>query len=276
MLVSLKGTIIENFISEAELYYYMDILDLKRIGLTEGEIRIYEALLELGETTRTKLAKRSGISPSKIYDVANRLLEKGIISSVKKDGVIHFSAADPERIKDFIQKKEDDLINQKKVVDAILPTLLLKYKKTEEYTDIEVFYGWEGMKTAFDDIAKTLKPGEESCVFGASFGQDPKQANIFFPKYYKKVDKAGYKIRVIFNTNVKNTSKEQVDYFVRSKIHEIRYLYKETFAEINLYRNNVLFVMLLKKPIVIRVKNKDVADAYRTFFNSLWEIAKKS
>ena len=64
----------------------MDLTDLKRIGLTEGEIKIYNALLELGETTRTELAKKSGISPSKIYDVANRLLEKGIISSVKKNG----------------------------------------------------------------------------------------------------------------------------------------------------------------------------------------------
>ena len=80
----------------------MKLIELKRVGLTDGEIKIYDALLELGETTRTKLAKKSGISPSKIYDVANRLLEKGIISSVKKQGVIHFSAADPERIKDFI------------------------------------------------------------------------------------------------------------------------------------------------------------------------------
>lgn len=62
----------------------MDILDLKKIGLTDGEIRLYDALLEIGETTRTKLAKKSGISPSKIYDIANRLIEKGIVSSVKK------------------------------------------------------------------------------------------------------------------------------------------------------------------------------------------------
>ena len=82
----------------------MDVSDLKKIGLTEGEIRIYDALLELGETTRTLLAKKSGISPSKIYDVANRLLEKGIISSVKKQGIIHFSAADPDRLKDFLHQ----------------------------------------------------------------------------------------------------------------------------------------------------------------------------
>ncbi|MHA2069961.1 MAG: helix-turn-helix domain-containing protein, partial [Candidatus Thorarchaeota archaeon] len=73
----------------------MEIQDLRNIGLTDGEIRIYEALLELGETTRTQLAKKSGVSPSKIYDVTNRLIEKGIVSAVKKDGILHFSAANP-------------------------------------------------------------------------------------------------------------------------------------------------------------------------------------
>ncbi|MBU1854934.1 MAG: helix-turn-helix domain-containing protein, partial [Nanoarchaeota archaeon] len=51
-----------------------ELTELTKLGLTKGEIRIYEALLELGETTRTKLAKKSGVSPSKIYDVTNRLL----------------------------------------------------------------------------------------------------------------------------------------------------------------------------------------------------------
>lgn len=46
--------------------------ELKQIGLTQGEIKIYKALLDIGETTRTELAKKSGISPSKVYDVANR------------------------------------------------------------------------------------------------------------------------------------------------------------------------------------------------------------
>lgn len=41
----------------------MEFQDLKKIGLTEGEIRVYKALLELGETTKTKLAKESKISP---------------------------------------------------------------------------------------------------------------------------------------------------------------------------------------------------------------------
>lgn len=249
----------------------MELSDLKKIGLTEGEIKIYDALLDLGETTRTELAKKSGVSPSKIYDVANRLLEKGIISSVKKNGVIHFSAADPEKIKDFIQHKEEELKKEKLLVDQLLPTLLAKYQEIEEGIDIEVFYGWEGMKTAFDAKLKVLSFGEFDYVFGASRGYDSKQADIFFSQYYKKKRKKGFGTKIIFNEDVKENEKRTAIF--REKPNEVRFLLQDTFTEINLYKNTVLLILLLKKPIVIRVRNKDAADSFKKFFDTMWKMA---
>lgn len=251
----------------------MELSDLKKVGLTQGEIKIYSALLELGETTRTELAKKSGVSPSKIYDVANRLLEKGIISIVKKDGVTHFSAANPERLKDFIEFKEAEIKKEKEVVTNILPLLLSKYELTEHGTDIDVFYGWDGMKTVYNDLARTLGRGDVNYVFGASQGKNEKQADIFFSQYYTKMEEKGYKTKIIFNEDVRK-NKERTDYFVKSKRHEVRFLHQETFTEINLYRDTVLFIMLLTKPIVIRIKNKEAADSFRKFFETLWKQAK--
>ena len=65
----------------------MELSELRKIGLTEGEIRVYEALLNLGECTKTSLVKEAGIAPSNIYDITNRLIEKGIVSKVIKNGV---------------------------------------------------------------------------------------------------------------------------------------------------------------------------------------------
>ncbi len=250
----------------------MDLVELKKIGLTSGEIKIYDALLELGETTRTELAKKSGVSPSKIYDVANRLLEKGIISSVKKQGVLHFSAANPERLKDFLEVKEEELLKEKKLVDSMLPSLMLKYQMKQEDVDVEVFYGWEGMKTAYSGIVKSLSKGDINYVFGASMGHDSKQADLFFSRYNKQADSSGYKIKVIFNENVRGHS-ARTDFYT-NKNHEVRYLYQDTFTELNFYKDTVLFVMLLKKPIVIRVKNKDAADSFKKFFEMMWKLAK--
>jgi HTH-type transcriptional regulator, sugar sensing transcriptional regulator len=250
----------------------MELADLKKIGLTDGEIKIYSALLDLGESTRTELAKKSGISPSKIYDVANRLLEKGIISSVKKNGIIHFSPASPERINDFLQIKEEEIQKERSMIHEMLPMLLSKYQKTESETDVEVFYGWAGMKTAFNDIAKNLSKDDENYIFGAGLGKSSKQADIFFSQYYKKVDQKGYKIKIIFNTELKK-HKERAGYFEKSKKHEVKYLHTETFSELNIYKDTVLFILLLDKPIVIRIKNKEAFDSSKKFFDTMWKTA---
>ncbi len=252
----------------------MELSDLKKIGLTEGEIKLYSALLDLGESTRTELAKKSGISPSKIYDVANRLLEKGIISSVKKNKVLHFSAADPERIKDFIEQKENEIQEEKSIVDQILPSLFLKYKKTKEQVDVEVFYGWEGMKTVYSDITKTLGRSDQNYIFGASKGLDTEQADRFFLQYYKKVEKAGFNVKILFNENVRGNVK-RTGYYTKSKIHEVKYLHQDTFTELNFYKDIVLFVMLLKRPIIIRVKSKEAFDSFKQHFDLLWKQAVK-
>jgi predicted DNA-binding transcriptional regulator len=252
----------------------VDTKDLKKIGLTEGEICVYDALLELGETTRTMLAKRSGISPSKIYDVANRLLEKGIISVVKKDKIIHFSATNPERLKDFIDKKEAEISKERKIVESMLPSLMLKYNDVKDQSDVDVFYGWEGMKTAYMDILLTLRRGEVDYVFGASLGKDVEQADRFFSWYNKGVEKAGYARKIIFNENVRNhTQRTQLVGVTAGS--EMRFLHYDTFTELNLYSNKVLIVMLLSKPIVIRIKSNEAADSFKKFFDTLWRQARK-
>ncbi|MFH1827998.1 MAG: helix-turn-helix domain-containing protein [Nanoarchaeota archaeon] len=251
----------------------MDISDLKRIGLTEGEFKVYSALLDLGETTRTELAKKSGISPSKIYDVANKLLEKGIISSVKKNGVIHFSAANPERLKDFLANKEEEIKKEQKLIDELMPSILSRYQKTKEDVDIEVLYGWEGMKTVYMGLANSLSKKDINYVVGASLGKNSEKSDLFFIQYFKQVKKRGYKQMIIFNEDVRG-HKKRTEFYRKNPIHEIKYLYQNTYTEFNCYKDNVLIIMLLAKPIIIRIKNKEAAESFKKYFNSLWNIAK--
>lgn len=251
----------------------MELTDLNKIGLTDGEIKIYLALLDLGESTRTKLAKKSGVSPSKIYDVANRLLEKGMISLVKKNGVIHFSATNPEKIKDYLDKRNDEILKEKEVVNSIMPLLLSKYSKAKEETDIEVFYGWEGMKTSYQDLANSLENGDINYVAIASLGQNTEQSNRFYNRYFNWVKKRGYKQKIIFNDEVRNF-KERMEFYNKNKKHEVRFLDSKTYVEFNLYKDTLLIIMLLNNPIVLRIRNKEAADSFKVYFNALWSRAK--
>lgn len=252
----------------------MEISQLRNVGLTKGEIKVYKALLKLGESTRTELAKISGISPSKIYDVANRLIEKGIISKVKKNNVIHFIASNPKNLKEIINKKLKEIEQEKKLVDELLPELLNQYNKSEKESDVEVFYNWKGLKTVFFELTETLKKGDTNYIFGASEGYNSEQADIFFSQHYERVKKAGFKVKIIFNEKVRQ-NKKRVSYYEKNKLHEVKYLNQETYTELNFYKDTVLIIMLVSNPIAIKIKNKEAVESFKQFFNTLWKQAKK-
>jgi len=79
---------------------------LKRIGLTEGECQVYEALVHLGTSSTGKIVKRANIGSSKVYEVLQRLHNKGLVSHVVKNGVKYFEATPPERLIDFLDEKK--------------------------------------------------------------------------------------------------------------------------------------------------------------------------
>ena len=68
----------------------MDNQILKEIGLSEGEIKVYLALLKLGEAKKTELARQARVSSSKVYEICGRLQNKGIVGTVIKDKKTHF------------------------------------------------------------------------------------------------------------------------------------------------------------------------------------------
>ena len=214
----------------------MELSELRKIGLTEGEIKVYEALLNLGECTKTSLVKEAGIAPSNIYDITNRLIEKGIVSKVLKNGIAHFSPANPRHMLDFLDLKEKEIEKERDLVTEILPTLLAKFKDSREKVNIEVFQGWNGLKTIFEELLEVCKEGEENYVFGASRGESDKKADIFFLKYSRMREKQGIITKIIFNQDMRER-KERLNFFLRSKIYDVKFLNQTTPTEIMIYKN---------------------------------------
>ena len=83
---------------------------LQEAGLTKGESKVYLALVLLGESSVTPIAREAKVSLSKIYEILENLIKKGLVSSIVKNNVKHFSAAEPERILDYLEKKKEDII----------------------------------------------------------------------------------------------------------------------------------------------------------------------
>ena len=61
----------------------MDTKILEDIGLTNAEIKVYLALLELGSSTAGHILEKSGLQNSVVHMTLHKLIDKGFITFIK-------------------------------------------------------------------------------------------------------------------------------------------------------------------------------------------------
>lgn len=249
----------------------MDTTPLERIGLTSSEIKVYLALLRLGQTTAGPIVDEAQVTRSKIYDILQRLKQKGLVSHIIKEKTKYFSAADPHNIITYLDKKEAQIKQDKKEITKILSTLLAEQSLAQEKKIAEVYIGMRGMENAFNTIAQEFDRGEPYYAFGAGQGEEAKYIQLFFAKFHSKRAKKHVKSYIIFNRTSKGLFKSQE----QSPFVEVRYLDIATPTAINLYKDYVIIAIITKQPITLLIKNKEVADSFKHYFNIMWKIATK-
>ncbi len=85
---------------------------LESAGMTKSEVKVYLSMVDLGSSSVGQIISKSNVTSSKIYELLDKLIHKGLVSSIIKKGVKHFEAAPPSRILDYLNEKENSLKNQ--------------------------------------------------------------------------------------------------------------------------------------------------------------------
>lgn len=247
----------------------MDISKLKQIGLTDSEIKVYLALLELGSSSKGNIVKKSKVASSKIYELLDKLIEKGLVSYVIKSGTKYFEAANPKRILDYVTEKERKIKKQKEEIEALLPELELKRSMAGIGSETQVFKSMKGAKTSFDDILNELKKGDEYYVLGIS--KSTPHFERFVINFHKKRAKEGIKCKIIVN----EVAKEIGDKLNKIKLTKIRYLQKELFTPFVfiIYKNKTLISIGLDE-IFIQIKSENLAEGLKNYAEYMWKIGK--
>lgn len=245
---------------------------LENIGLTKNEIKIYTALLELGSTKTGQLIKKTELHTSKVYDGLERLANKGLVTHVVIANTKHFKAVNPKRLIDFLEDKKKTITEQEIQIKQILPALQLKQQLAGDETEAEIFQGWKGMETIYKMLWDTLKKGDTNYVFGASKGEDEDKVRAFFNRHALRLAKKKIRQKIIFNESARGNIQESVK---RPQLTQIKHMENTTPAEINIWKDNTMVVILTKKPTVVLIKNQKVADSFRKYFEMMWLIAKE-
>jgi sugar-specific transcriptional regulator TrmB len=237
---------------------------LKEIGLTDSEVKVYLALLELGDSTRTNIVKSSKIAGSKVYDILEKLQQKGLVAIYIKDNVKHFKAVNPRQISNYLEKKRDEIIILEKQASDILPMLLAKFNSSKVAQEVELLTGMKGLEVIFREQVEMLKKGETCYVIGGTKGFEEASVVAFFQKILTKM---------LYNTRQKKDTKE--NYSKKKYPHTItKYIQHTSPVAINIYKNRTAIIVFGKEIITIHMKSADIANSFLEYFNILWKQSK--
>ncbi len=245
---------------------------LERLGLSPGEAKAYRALLGLGASSIGPIASKSGVSRSKIYEVLEKLSAKGLVSVVFSGKKRLFKACRPTMLLELVEKKKREIEREESEVKQIIPELL--QLRTHEKQIVELFEGFNGLKTIREEMLAKLKKGDELLILGA-----PRQANErwegWLLDYHARREKRGIGMRIIYNADTRDYGRKRKKF----KLTRVRYLPEKfvTPTWFDVFNDNVLIVILPKgeKPYALLIRDKSVADSVKAYFELLWNISKK-
>ena len=235
----------------------MDIYEkLQEAGLTGNEAKVYLELLRRGELSANQIAKNIGMDRTLAYTVLNHLIEKGQVSYIIKISKKLFSCSNPENLLNPIKSKET------LVLDLIQELNKVKTEKHEP-VEINVYEGREGMR-ALVNIA--LKEKEM-----LSFGGTGRAYDLLYemPAIAKKLEKTKHVLKVLLGKQYAGHE------FSKYKNVKIKLVDIKSEATTTIFGDYVAIHLIKNKPIVVIIKNRDIAQSYRNYFNYMWNIAKR-
>ena len=239
---------------------------LEQIGLTKSEVKVYLALLELGSSSTGRIVDKAKVSSSKIYEILDKLMQKGLVSYIIKAGVKYFEAAPAERIMDYMKEKEENIAKQKQEIKKMIPELELKQRLSKYKSEATIFKGMKGMETAFYGALKLLKKRDEMLAYGIP--SRSKKVNRFFVRLAKARAERKNKMRIIFNEEARGELQTLSE---NNPMAEIKFMPESVPASINIFGDRIIiFPAEIKEPLLFVIDNKEVAEAFRMQLEKLW------
>ena len=237
---------------------------LTDIGFSKKEADIYIALLELGETAPSIIAKKTDIKRPTVYITLENLKKRGIVSHKKKKNALYYSAINPKVLL-------EDQNRRVKNLEKTIPKLLTLKDRYNISPQISIFEGEEGVIHVMEDSLTSTD--EILCWSSAGRALKEDYFKEYHSQYVKKKNKKNIFIRGLFLYEKKGLQFKKLS---EKEKREIYLIPKEKFNfenEINIY-NDKLSIISYKDKMGVIIQNAAIADTQRSIFNFAFEYAK--
>lgn len=244
------------------------IEDLTKLGLTNGEARVYLSMIQTGPSKVGKIVELSRVSYSKVYGVLDRLILKGLASYNIQNNIKYFQSLEPTRLNDYVEKKEDELREQKRQVTEIIKNLTNTVYASKRSTS-EIFTGEKSLRSAYTILLSNSKKGDVLRYF-YPYPDAHEKATPFYYRLYKYQKSKRIVERGIVTLDFKNSK----HYKEIPKDIKLRYVGYPLPGTIDIFTDKLLIVDWSTTTGIL-ITSSEITSIFIDYFDNIWKIAQE-
>ncbi len=153
---------------------------MKKLGLSDKEIKVYLKLLEHGALSVRGLSQLSEMNRGTTYDILKKLQEAGLVSYYHQAKKQKFTAEDAGRLLRLAQAREQELKETKDGLARLIPELKSLQDKGGGPT-ARFYEGKTGVRFILEDLLATVGKEREYCVYSATHASE--DINAAYPDF---------------------------------------------------------------------------------------------
>ncbi|MFA6006496.1 MAG: helix-turn-helix domain-containing protein [Candidatus Paceibacterota bacterium] len=243
--------------------YHEQTRALKNLGLGEQEAQAYLALLKLGASQASAVAKEIGLRRTTIYPILQGLAEKGVVNVYFKNGKRNYAAQRPEWLARAFSRKLN-------LFETLIPTLPTQEKIKTEKLGIRYLEGKKEITAFYESLldeyeTKSKKDRWYRIISSMTWESiDPD----FFLKFRYERSARGISTKLLLTADSRSGDPADPQLLRESRYLPEGYQFQDS---LDIHDDKVL-VLSHTNPVAIIIAIPEIVTAFKVIFDILWGL----
>ncbi len=248
----------------AELAYRESLV---KAGLDKSQASIYEAMVKIGPSPASDIARAAGIGRPLSYKVLEELIALGLAEKKEKPGkVARFSAAHPLKLKEIVEKRLEKASGARTALEGVIGRLTSDFNLQSGKPGVRFFEGPGGIRECISD-ALTSKTDIYSYVDIAAIEKHIPDISREFAKARQKL---GLKKKNIGIDTPENRAEIEGYYTDVTEERLIPWSTAEFGTVMQIYDSKISYMTLGEQMIGVIVADPHIYEMHKSLFEFTW------
>jgi sugar-specific transcriptional regulator TrmB len=240
--------------------------NLKELGFSESEVKVYMALTVLGEAKASQVAKKADLPRTTVISILDRLISDNFITSHTYRGTIYYWVESPKTLANILAYRLE-------IANKLNLSLSNLYREEAHFPEAEVFDTKSKIKNAIEKIITNLKKG--SAIYTIDTPETGNYAKIFSGGSEESIMGLKKKKDIITHTLV---PKESFRGIAGNKLASQNIKIRELplgvkFSGSLWIIKNQIAHFSGNPPFLVLIKHENIVGGIKAIFDFLWNIS---